>query len=110
MPDNLRTISNFDDFEKLLRKLCAFKGGWDNARHLLENANVLQGHLKTRNFEWIPEDIEKVRKSKSGQFLLQYLNTGESEISEMSAQLDYVRIHLGDFAIYGFKLQLLNKV
>lgn len=110
MTDNLRHISNIDDFEKLLRKLCAFKGGWENARHLLENANVLQGYLMTKKLEWIPEDIEKVKQTKSGQYLLELLNTGESEISEISAQLDYVRRYLGDFAIYGLKLQLLNKI
>ncbi len=79
MTDNLRNISNIDDFEKLLRKLCAFNGGWENARHLVANAYVLQGYLKRKNLEWIPEDIEKVEKTKSGKYLLQFINTGESE-------------------------------
>lgn len=110
MTDNLRNISNIDDFEKLLRKLCAFNGGWENARHLVANAYVLQGYLKRKNLEWIPEDIEKVEKTKSGKYLLQFINTGESVVNESSVQLDYVRRYLGDFAIYGLKLQLLNKI
>lgn len=110
MTDRLNLISNYDDFEKLLRKLCAFNGGWENARHLIDNAFILQEYLKKNNFEWIPEDIEKVNNSKSGQYLLQIINFGKSEIPEGSVQLGYIRRYLGDFAIYGLKLQITKKL
>lgn len=110
MNNSLNRISNFDGFEELLRKLCAFNGGWENARHLLINAHVLQTQLMQKNLEWVPHDIEKVSGSKSGQFLLEKLTSGSSEINEISVQLAYVRKYLGDFAIYGLKLQLSSKI
>ena len=110
MTDRLNQISNYDDFEKLLRKLCSFNGGWENARHLIDNAFILQKYLREKNLEWIPENIENVNKSKSGQYLLQFVNHGKSEIPESSVQLGYIRRCLGDFAIYGLKLQVTKEL
>ena len=105
---SVKSISNYDGFEKFLRKMSSFKGGWENMHRLLENAFVLQNHLRAHALAWEPENIEKVISTKSGQYLMSIINTEESTIEEVSVRLDYVRQYLADFGIYGFRLVCTN--
>ena len=96
-------ISNTDNFEEFIRKMCHFKGGWDNMHHLLSNAHFLHKQLSAQGEEW--PGLRSLENTKSGQYLIDMLVHGQSsEKKEASAQVDYLRKQLANFGLYGLKL------